>query len=1231
LNPFSWLPIVVSGFKVRRSCGTRRTRRPRHVLELMQLEDRTVPSTLTVSPTTLINATVNSPYSASFLATGGSATGYTFSENGILPAGLSVANGQVTHIQDAGFGETANGGGTSQSTQAFGLTPLAGDAIVVWTWGWASSALTGAKVSCTDTGNNSYTQYAFEDGGSSKGNWSCIFVCADITSAAQFTDSVKLSGVSNCIIAVAASEFSGVAGVETSAIRSGTTAAPSVGLTTSNAGDLLCAVMSGNNLVQATVTTPSGWTQTAVETNGAVYQVGQAIYQSGSSAGAYTAKWNKIGTTSWGTGMVALEGYSGATLSGVPTTSGAWGFTVTATDSAGNVASQQYTLTVNAASILTVSPATLASATVNSAYSATVSATGGSGTYTFAVTTGSLPSWLTLSSSTGALNGTPTTTGSSSFTITATDSANSAFKGSKAYGLTVNAASSLTVNPTTLTSATANSAYSSTLSATGGSATYTFAVTTGSLPSWLTLNANTGVLSGTPTKTGLSSFTITATDANSTTLKGSKAYTLAVNAASNLTVSPTTLINATANSTYNATASATGGSGTCTFAITTGSLPSWLTLNANTGVLSGMSTFTGSTSFTMTATDSATSTLKGSKAYTLTVNAASSLTVSPTTLANAAANSAYSATVQATGGSGTYTFAVTTGSLPSWLTLNANTGVLSGTPTSAGSSSFTITATDSANSSLKGSKAYSLTVAAGSSGQEPLLHQSDVQYVGAFRVPNYYNNVDQMSFGGNALAYDSANNSLFITGMNDGLADISIPQTIVNSSNLDALTTDSILQPWKDVVDGIPHKLSGASDGSSIGGLMVYNGELIGTEFAYYSGAEAQVLSHFVLNSLDLSTATVQGLYQVGSGGRVLAGYMTPIPSEWQSALGGFTALTGLSDQPIVDTESSGPAAFGFNPQSLISSGTSTDTPYLDYPASNPLGAYQGPANPLQAGTTSVTGDVFVPGTSSILFYGVTGTSYEGYGDADPWGDNGPTVNGGKGPQSLNGQYAFQVWAYNANDLAAVRQGSLQPDQVMPYDVWNFSLPIPGNYNPGGVTFDPSTGRVYVVAMNADTEADSSSLPLVEVFQVTVPTGTPAAAPPQIGTLTAAPSITPNPNYPSSDGAQVPQWVGTYAGPVKRGDPIVITAGNVYALNSGDSITQVSFYISSNNSAPFSSSDTLLGHGTGAQNLPTGGSTNWTLTASTSGLASGTYTIFAQALDSDGLLSDPIAMTLTIA
>jgi hypothetical protein len=694
---------------------------------------------------------------------------------------------------------------------------------------------------------------------------------------------------------------------------------------------------------------------------------------------------------------------------------------------------------------------------------------------------------------------------------------------------------------------------------------------------------------------------------------GAAQYT-ASTSASSLTMSPATLSSATANSAYSATLSATGGSSSYTFAVTSGSLPAWLTLNA--GLLSGTPTTTGSSSFTITATDSKNASLKGSQAYTLAVNPASSLAVSPPTIPSATANSAYSATLSATGGSGNYTFAVTSGSLPAGLSLNGSSGVLSGTPTASGSSTFTITATDSGSSSLKGSQAYAFTVNAPGTSQ-PLLYSPNVQYVGAFRVPNGQFGSDQydtFSYGGTALAYNAANNSLFMVGhpYEQAIAQISIPSTIVNSSNVSSLTTASMLQNFDKVLNSIPNNtLSGYPNPNAVGGLAVVNGKLLGSVYNTYDANGTAPDAHFIVSSLNLATASVSGYYQVGNvGGGLTSGYMTPVPTAWQSAFGA-PYLTGQADINIISRTSSGPAVFGFDP-SAVGTSMAPVTPYLYYPVNTPLGAYSGAANPLQSGTTQVNGVVFVPGSSSVLFFGTTGTNYNGYGEAADYGDTNHTS---KGPHSLNGQYAFQVWAYNANDLVAVKNGTVQPWQVKPYAVWNFNLPsATAGDQIGGVAFDPSTDRIYVSVLDADNVAAYSNLPLIEVFQVNTSALT-GAQKPQIGTLAvtttaAAPSGSTSPLAP---------------GPIAAGTPVLLTAGNVYDINgNGSSVVGVKFYLDTDGDGTFNAStDTLLGSGTASGN-------NWTLTMSTTGLSSGTHIIYAQALDSNGLFSDPIAITLTI-
>jgi hypothetical protein len=493
-------------------------------------------------------------------------------------------------------------------------------------------------------------------------------------------------------------------------------------------------------------------------------------------------------------------------------------------------------------------------------------------------------------------------------------------------------------------------------------------------------------------------------------------------------------------------------------------------------------------------------------------------------------------------------------------------------------------------------------------GAPALLHQANLQYVGAFRVPPYYDDTGDFSFGGTALAYNPANKSLFVVGYakNGGqpIAEISVPNSIVNSKKLGDLATAKLLQPWTNVLSKLQNPMADAADGAPIGGMMVYNGKILGTQYAYYSGANSQKGSHFVIDSCELSTAKVQGLYQVGNQPRMAAGYMTPIPSEWQDPLGA-PFLTGQGDIPIVGTVSSGPAAIGFDPKKLGSE-PAPATPYLYYPGDKPLGPYTGPANPLQSGTATVNGVVFAPGTSSVLFIGATGTNFEGYGTPDAYGD---AVHGGKGSHTLNGEYAFQVWAYDANDFVAVKKGKLKPWEVQPYDVWNFTVPIPGNYTVGGVAFDTASGRVYVSVMNADSELPHSSLPLIEVYQLNEKVAIPTV--PHIGTLSVNREDYDHNKY---DACPTP-------GPIPAGTTAMLTAGNVYAVN-GAKIKQVKFYL-----------DSLKGKalGSGTQSTVSNASHNWHLTFSTTGIAPGTYTIFAQAEDSGGQFSDPITATVTIS
>jgi hypothetical protein len=348
---------------------------------------------------------------------------------------------------------------------------------------------------------------------------------------------------------------------------------------------------------------------------------------------------------------------------------------------------------------ITLSPLVLPNRPVGLAFSQTLAATGGTAPYTFSVAGGALPAGTTLTPG-GVLAGTPSVAGPSAFTVRATD-ANGCFV-EVAYTLVITpippTCPTITLSPLVLPNRTVAVAFSQTLVATGGTAPYTFSVIAGTLPAGTTLTTG-GVLAGTPTVAGTSTFTVRATDANGCLAE--VAYTVVITAipptCPALTLSPSVLPNGRVAVAYTQTILASGGSAPYSFALATGALPAGITM-APAGELVGTPTLAATASFTVRATDANGCTV--SVAYTFTVLAAlvppggcPLITLAPATLPNGTTGVPYSQTLSASGGSGPYSFGVTVGTLPAGLTLTA-AGLLSGTPSSSGSSSFSVRATD---------------------------------------------------------------------------------------------------------------------------------------------------------------------------------------------------------------------------------------------------------------------------------------------------------------------------------------------------------------------------------------------------------------------------------------------------------------------------------------------------------------------------------------------------------
>jgi hypothetical protein len=348
-----------------------------------------------------------------------------------------------------------------------------------------------------------------------------------------------------------------------------------------------------------------------------------------------------------------------------------------------------------------ITTTSLPNGTINQPYSQQINCTNCTG-YVWNVYSGALPSGLSLGHTTGLISGTPITTGAASFVVGIVPLQSSFLPTpvTQALTITINGLT-LAINQTAIPGGFTGQAYSTTLTGTGGTPPYAWALS-GTGNDGLTIGRTTGILAGTPTAAGTFPITVVLTDsANSTALQ---TYSLSV--VTGLSILTASFPNGTVGTAYpQQVLSAGGGQPPYRWTVTAGGLPTGLTLNGVYGNITGTPTAAGAYPFTLTVTDYQLNTASAN--FTITV-VGGAITIAPTTLPAGAVGTSYTQTLTATGGVAPYTWAVSAGTLPVGLALNASSGVLSGTPTAPGASSFTVQATDSTQAT--GRAAYTLAV-----------------------------------------------------------------------------------------------------------------------------------------------------------------------------------------------------------------------------------------------------------------------------------------------------------------------------------------------------------------------------------------------------------------------------------------------------------------------------------------------------------------------------------------
>lgn len=383
-------------------------------------------------------------------------------------------------------------------------------------------------------------------------------------------------------------------------------------------------------------------------------------------------------------------------ITGTPTTPGQFVFQGRVTDANNATAQALFVINVSPAP-LSVLTGALPAGRVAEPYQTSIGALGGLPPYSFSLASGALPPGVSLLGN-GTLQGTPAAPGEFAFTVRVEDSKGSTATGS--FQILVRPAP-LVILTSALPAGTTASAYSVTLAASGGVTPYAWTLASGSLPSGLTLDPATGTISGTPAATGEFPVTVTVTDAQGAAASRS----LVIRIFEPLRILTTALPEGTEGVAYQAQLQAAGGAPPYVFSVLSGELPGGLAL-AGDGSISGAPAASGEFTFTVRVTDSVQ--LTHERVFTLKVFLRPAIITE--TLPDGRVGDAYSATLSATG-RGPFNWSLSAGALPQGLSLNAQTGAITGTPVQHGDFSIGITVTDGNQPPLSAQRTFLLRIA----------------------------------------------------------------------------------------------------------------------------------------------------------------------------------------------------------------------------------------------------------------------------------------------------------------------------------------------------------------------------------------------------------------------------------------------------------------------------------------------------------------------------------------
>lgn len=337
--------------------------------------------------------------------------------------------------------------------------------------------------------------------------------------------------------------------------------------------------------------------------------------------------------------------------------------------------------------------------TVGISYNTVLTVTGGTTPYHFSGS--GLPSGLSLNATTGSITGVPSSSGTFPVTVTVTDAGTDTAQANFSIIVDASGTISVTVSPGTGALESGQTLQFKATVYNSSNQAVTWSASSGTISS-------SGLYTAPQVSSGTWTYRVWATSVAEPS-KLATVYVVVTPLVVPLQITTTSLPEVMAGTAYTETLGVSGGKSPYHWKLTGGTLPQGLTLTGTTGVLAGTTAQTGQFTLTFQVTDSSWPT-QLTASQQLVLQASSLLEITTTLIPEITAGTAYDAPVDGVGGTAPYHWSISTGTLPSGISLGSSTGVFTGTTSKTGTFDFTVKLTDSSTPPQNVSQALSVTV-----------------------------------------------------------------------------------------------------------------------------------------------------------------------------------------------------------------------------------------------------------------------------------------------------------------------------------------------------------------------------------------------------------------------------------------------------------------------------------------------------------------------------------------